>query len=59
VGITGMTPGDLATALQDRYRIFTVAIDSAGVTGVRVTPQLFTTTQELDLLVRALTELAA
>ncbi len=58
VGIVGMTPGDLATALMERYRIFTVAIDTAGVTGVRVTPQLFTTTAELDALVRAITELA-
>jgi selenocysteine lyase/cysteine desulfurase len=58
VGIEGMKPGDLATTLMEKYRIFTVAINTAGVTGVRVTPQLFTTTQELDALVRALTELA-
>lgn len=58
VGIDGMPPGELATVLMDRYRIFTVAIDTAGVTGVRVTPQLFTTTAELDALVRAITELA-
>ena len=58
VGIEGMMPGDLATALMERYRIFTVAIDTAGVTGVRVTPQLFTTTAELDALVRAIMELA-
>jgi len=36
-----------------------VAIDTAGVTGVRVTPQLFTTTAELDAFVRAITQLAA
>jgi 3-deoxy-D-manno-octulosonic acid (KDO) 8-phosphate synthase len=35
-----------------------LAIDTAGVAGVRVTPQLFTTTQELDALVQALTALA-
>ena len=58
VGVEGMKPGDLATTLMEKYRIFTVAINTAGVTGVRVTPQLFTTTQELDALVRALTELA-
>jgi len=58
VGIGGMKPGVLASALMDRYRIFTVAINTAGVTGVRVTPQLFTTTAELDALVRAITELA-
>ena len=59
VGIDGMNPGSLASALMERYRIFTVAIDTAGVTGVRVTPQLFTTTQELDALVTALKTLAA
>lgn len=59
VGIDGMNPGSLASALMERYRIFTVAIDTAGVTGVRVTPQLFTTTQELDALVSALKTLAA
>lgn len=58
VGVEGMKPGDLAAALMERYRIFTVAINTAGVQGVRITPQLFTTTQELDALVQALTELA-
>lgn len=59
VGIQGMKPGDLAKALMERYKIFTVAINNAGVTGVRVTPQLFTTTDELDALVGALKALAA
>ena len=59
VGIAGMTPGDLATTLMKKYRVWTVAIDGAGVHGVRVTPHLFTSTAELDTFVRALTELAA
>jgi len=59
VGIEGVTPADLAKTLFDKYRIFTVAIDGAGVHGVRVTPHLFTTTTELDALVRALTQIAA
>ena len=58
VAVTGMEPAALARALLERYRVWTVAIDAAGVRGVRVTPQLFTTTAELDVLVRALTELA-
>ena len=58
VGIVGMKPSDLARTLFDQYRVWTVAINTAGVTGVRITPQLFTTTQELDTLVRAITELA-
>jgi len=59
VGVAGHDPAALAQLLFDRYRIWTVAIDGAGVRGVRVTPHLFTSTGELDALVRALRELAA
>ena len=59
VGVRGMAPADLAKTLFERYKVFTVAIDTANVRGVRVTPQLFTTPKELDALVRALKELAA
>jgi selenocysteine lyase/cysteine desulfurase len=58
VGIAGVPPGELATRLMRDHQIFTVAIDTAGVTGVRVTPQLFTTTRELDAFVTALTTIA-
>jgi selenocysteine lyase/cysteine desulfurase len=60
VGVEGMAPADLARTLFDKYRVFTVAINrpEAGVRGVRVTPHLFTTTAELDTLVKALTELS-
>jgi selenocysteine lyase/cysteine desulfurase len=58
VGIEGIAPADQARTLLDKYRIFTVAIDGAGVRGVRVTPHVFTTTRELDALVAALRELA-
>jgi selenocysteine lyase/cysteine desulfurase len=59
VAVAGFTPAALAQTLFDRYRIWTVAIDGAGVHGVRVTPHLFTSTADLDALVRALRELAA
>ncbi len=58
VRIEGMTATELAKALLDKHRIFTVAINAAGVHGVRVTPQLYTTTEELDAFVHALRELA-
>ena len=58
VGITGMTPAALATALFDTYNIFTVAIDTVAVKGTRVTPHLYSTTADLDALVKALGELA-
>jgi selenocysteine lyase/cysteine desulfurase len=58
VGITGKTPGQLAAALFDTFKIYTVAIDTVPVKGVRVTPHLYTTTAELDALVKAIGELA-
>lgn len=58
VGVRGIKPADLAKRLFERYKIFTVAIDGAGVHGVRVTPHLYTTTAELDQFVRALQEMA-
>lgn len=59
VGVAGLAPAALGDALFERYRIWTVAIDGAGVHGVRVTPHLFTSTADLDALVRALKALAA
>ncbi len=58
VGVDRLPPGDLARTLLERYKIWTVAIDGAGVHGVRICPHLFTSTTELDSLVRALNELA-
>jgi selenocysteine lyase/cysteine desulfurase len=59
VGVAGMAPAVLAQRLFDEHRIWTVAIDGAGVHGVRVTPHLFTSHAELDALVRALHVIAA
>lgn len=59
VGIEGIEPSDLADRLMDEYGIFTVAIDRPGVRGLRITPNLYTTTAELDALVSAIRELSA
>jgi selenocysteine lyase/cysteine desulfurase len=58
VGIEGIVPADLARRLDTEHGIYTVAIDGAGVRGVRVTPQVYTTFGELDRLVGALKTLA-
>ena len=58
VGIEGIKPGDLAKILMDKYKIWTVAIDSANVHGVRITPHVYTTTDDLDAFVKALKEIA-
>jgi selenocysteine lyase/cysteine desulfurase len=52
-----MKPQVLAETLLKNYKIYTVAIDGAGVHGCRITPNLYTTTKELDTFVDALKKL--
>ncbi len=59
VGIASMTPKELAERLMSKYKIFTVAINYANVKGCRISPNVFTTLEELDVLVNALKEMAA
>ena len=59
VGIKNMKPSDLAKRLLEEYKIFTVAIDGANVQGCRITPNVFTTINELDVFVNALKEMAS
>jgi selenocysteine lyase/cysteine desulfurase len=54
VGVKGMKPQELADTLLKKYKIYTVAIDGAGVHGCRITPNVYTTTDELDTFVSAL-----
>jgi selenocysteine lyase/cysteine desulfurase len=58
VGIAGMKPALLAETLLKKYGIYTVAIDGANVHGCRITPNVFTSTAELDQLVKALIEMS-
>ncbi len=59
VGVKGLKPAQMADTLLKKYGIYTVAIDNekAGVQGCRVTPNVYTTTQELDVLVQALADM--
>ena len=59
VGIEGFDPRELADVLMRDYRIFTVGIDRPGVQGLRITPNLYTTLDELDALVTAIRALSA
>jgi len=56
-GIRGMKPSDMADILHKKYNIYCAQVDGAGVHGCRITPNVYTTTEELDLLVNALFEL--
>lgn len=59
VGVKGMKPADLAKTLLEKYKIFTVAIDGANVHGCRISPNIYTTTAELDTFIAALKEMKA
>jgi selenocysteine lyase/cysteine desulfurase len=54
VGVQGYQPAELAKYLMETWKIWTVAIDNVGVHGCRITPNVFTSTDELDVLVKAL-----
>ena len=58
VGIKNMKPAILAERLMKEHNVFTVAIDYANVHGCRITPNLYTTTKELDVFVDALNTLS-
>lgn len=58
VGIKNITPAALSKTLMEEFKIWTVAIDSANVHGVRITPHLYTDTSDLDALVKALKTIA-
>ncbi len=59
VGLEGWDPRDLAKTLLEEHRIFTVGIDRPGVRGLRITPNLYTTLEELDTFVAVMKRLAA
>jgi selenocysteine lyase/cysteine desulfurase len=59
VGIRNMKPSEMAETLLKKYRIWTVAIDGQGVQGCRITPNVYTTTKELDVFVEALKRMSA
>ena len=57
VGIKGIKPEELGDILFKKYKIYCAPVDGAGVHGCRITPNVYTSPEELDVLVKALTEL--
>ncbi|MDB5253721.1 MAG: aminotransferase [Flaviaesturariibacter sp.] len=58
VSVAGKTPAELDSFLFSKYRIHTTTINWEGISGVRVTPNVYTTTSQLDLLVEGITAFA-
>lgn len=55
VGIEGKKPGELDSFLMDKYKVHAVGITWENIVGVRVTPNVYTTTRDLDILVEGIT----
>lgn len=59
VNIDGMEPEEIANQLFRDYKIHVVPIDWENIQGVRITPNVYTLTADLDKLVRALKQMAS
>lgn len=59
VYIEGKKPSELESFLFEKYKIHTVGIDWENIHGVRITPNVYTTTKNLDTLVEGIKAFAA
>ena len=53
--VEGKTPGELDRFLLDKYKVHTVAIQWENINGIRVTPNVYTTTRQLDQFIEGVT----
>lgn len=58
IAINGKKPGELDAYLFDKYKIHVTNANWENISGVRITPNLYTTTKNLDVLVQGITEFA-
>jgi selenocysteine lyase/cysteine desulfurase len=54
VSIEGKKPAELDNFLFEKYKIHTVGIEWENIKGVRITPNVYTTTRNLDVLVEGI-----
>lgn len=59
VSVDGKKPGEVVSYLFDEYKIHTTGIEWENISGVRVTPNVYTNLRDLDKLVLALEKLSA
>jgi len=55
IAIEGKKPGELEAFLFEKYKIHTVPIEWENIHGLRITPNVYTTLEDLDKLVRGIT----
>ena len=54
INIEGRKPQELDSFLLDKYRVHTVAITWENINGIRVTPNVYTTIKDLDVLIEGI-----
>lgn len=57
--VEGKKPAEVSQFLFNKYRIHTVGIEWENISGVRITPNVYTTTNDLDWLVTAVKAMVA
>jgi selenocysteine lyase/cysteine desulfurase len=55
IGFEGWKANDIETYLYDKHKIHVVSIVHEKINGVRITPNVYTSTKDLDVLVKGLT----
>ncbi|HEY0067212.1 MAG TPA: aminotransferase class V-fold PLP-dependent enzyme [Flavisolibacter sp.] len=58
VSVEGKTPAELDSYLMTHHKVHAVGINWENIKGVRVTPNVYTTTKNLDVLVKGIREFA-
>lgn len=58
IGIAGMPPGDITTKLWNNWRIVATPITHAEYQGIRVTPNVYSTLEEIDVFADAMERIA-
>ena len=58
VSIEGKKPAELDSYLYTEYKLHTVGIEWENISGVRITPNVYTTTKNLDVLVEGIRSFA-
>ncbi|MBN3519188.1 aminotransferase class V-fold PLP-dependent enzyme [Algoriphagus lutimaris] len=58
VGIDAVEPVDMAKILMEKYKIYTVGINGSGVRGCRISPNVYTSENDMDQFVRAIKEMS-
>jgi selenocysteine lyase/cysteine desulfurase len=54
IGFTNKKPGELDAFLMDKYKIHTTTVVWENINGVRITPNVYTTIKNLDVLVEGI-----